>query len=290
MENKYHLDFYFHGDEKTFGSTKLLQLGRLHFSYNGFISEHAHGNLFELTSVTDGKGEIYSNGIATSVEPGDVYFSLPGDFHKIVPYKNELFKYDYFAFRTDHPILSNEFSRIWTEGLPPTHRVFRSAIVQDGIAEAISELSEKPPFYEHVLAILFERILFATIRALQTENNVPFKKYLSNAEELCYQLMYYIDTHIYSLEKLDELSKTFSYNYSYLSALFKKTTGDSLQRYFQNRKIKTAKLLLAEGKLKAVEIAELLRYGSLYSFSKAFKSACGVSPKYFRAENLPSQT
>ena len=90
--------------------------------------------------------------------------------------------------------------------------------------------------------------------------------------------MNYIDTHIYSLCNLCELTEKFKYNYSYLSSLFKKTTNKTLAEYFRNRKLETAKALVIEKNKKIGEIAEMLNYSSTFAFSKAFKEKYGVSP------------
>lgn len=60
--------------------------------------------------------------------------------------------------------------------------------------------------------------------------------------------MSHIDAHIYSSDPLSDLAEKFSYNYSYLSALFRKTTGKKLSEYCRERKMETAKVLLLEGK------------------------------------------
>ena len=105
---------------------------------------------------------------------------------------------------------------------------------------------------------------------------------MSTQEDLCYQIMHYVDTHIYTMDSLSELADTTSYNYSYLSDLFKKVTGDTLQSYYQSRRLRAAQLLLRENKLKLGEIASLLRYSSIYAFSRAFKDRFGLSPSEYR--------
>ena len=94
--------------------------------------------------------------------------------------------------------------------------------------------------------------------------------------------MNYMDTHIYTMKSLDELSEISGYSYGYLSALFKKVTGNTLSTYYRTKKLDAAKLLLQENKLTATEISSLLNYASLYAFSKAFTNHFGISPKNFK--------
>lgn len=77
------------------------------------------------------------------------------------------------------------------------------------------------------------------------------------------------------------MATAFNYNYSYLSALFKQTTGESLSAYHRKKKLETAAALLKENGLGVTQIAELLHYSSPYAFSRAFKAEYGVSPKHF---------
>ena len=106
---------------------------------------------------------------------------------------------------------------------------------------------------------------------------------VSDARILCLQLMNHIDAHIYSSESLSETAEKFNYNYSYLSSLFRKTTGKNLSDYYRERKMETAKVLLLENRKKINEISQMLGYSSPFAFSRAFTKTFGVSPKEFRA-------
>ena len=101
---------------------------------------------------------------------------------------------------------------------------------------------------------------------------------ISVYNKLCQSLIDYIDTHIYTINKLSMLSDVFGYNYCHLSSVFKEKVGITLTSYYRFRRLSEAKKLLDEGK-RVGEVAEMLNYSSLYSFSKAFKSYWGVSPK-----------
>ena len=105
---------------------------------------------------------------------------------------------------------------------------------------------------------------------------------VTRAEELCFRLMNYIDTHLYTMKNLNELSEITSYSYVYLSHLFTKVTSGKLSDYFRNRRLEAAKLLLNEGKLHVGEIAELLNFSNIYHFSRAFKDHYGVSPSKYQ--------
>jgi AraC-like DNA-binding protein len=94
--------------------------------------------------------------------------------------------------------------------------------------------------------------------------------------------MRYIDGNLFMIENLSRIAEHFHHNYSYLSKKFKETTKLTLSEYLADKKLERAKLLIKEDKLSFTEIAELLHYASLYSFSKSFKFHFGVSPREYK--------
>ena len=86
------------------------------------------------------------------------------------------------------------------------------------------------------------------------------------------------------MDNLNVLSKYFGYSYGYLSELFSKTTGEKLIDYYTTRRLEAATLLLKEDQLNIIEIAELLKYSSIYSFSRAFKNRFGISPNLYKKQ------
>ena len=79
-------------------------------------------------------------------------------------------------------------------------------------------------------------------------------------------------------EVRSEIAALFGYNYSYLSSLFKRTTGGTLSEYYLGARWRVARLLVREGKSKISEIAEMLGYSSVYVFSRAYRTRFGTPP------------
>ena len=276
----YQIDNVFLEKPALFGDTFLFQLGRLHCSPNYVVEEHAHRNWYELTIVTEGEGEITTNGVSLPVKKGDIYLSFPADFHSIVSSAHKPLKYDYFSFYTMDKELEEALKNITLSLVSYEYRIFQNERILSMVVEAIAEISEKKKYYEQILTSLFHQILLTLLRNYHSIKP-PQLKHVTVTEKTCFQIMHYIDTHLYDLENLTSLTSVFNYNYTYLSDKYKQVTGDTLFHYYQTRRLETAKLLLQEGKLKIVEISELLHYASPFSFSKAFKAKYGVSPKNY---------
>jgi len=276
---KYRLNFESIENPISYKDTLLFQIGKLYCFPETVIEKHAHLDWFELTIISGGTGIITTNDISTPVQEGDIYLSYPGDFHEILSSDKNPLKYDFFAFNTKNTFLKQKLQHIMNT-YTYENRVFQSSAVNYAVSSAIAEFSSKEKYSSELLSLIFEEILYLIIRSFDGEaiqrniNNLP-------ANELCFQIMHYIDTHIYSIKSLASLSEKFSYNYSYLSNFFKKNTGYTISDYYQNRRLEAAKLLINAGGLKITNIAERLNYSSLYAFSKAFKKKYGIAPKSY---------
>ena len=279
IENKtrYHLNNHYLENPLPFGDIHLLQLGRRYCESTEVIASHPHLNWFELTIVTGGSGTVITNNEPTTVNSGDIYLSFPCDVHEIRADRDTKLEYDFFSFYCLNQVILADLKSFTQNYKSGSRRVFRDSKISKLIEYAISEfISDEKPHAQSALGDIFHLILVYLVRNIyNVQQTTPS---VSNPEILCFQLMNYINTHIYFIEKLEELGPIFNYNYAYLSALFKKTTGKTLSEYHLERKMETGKALVLEKKKSISEIAKMLGY-DLYSFSKAFKRKYGVSPK-----------
>lgn len=279
LENKtrYLLSNDYMENPLPFDGVSLVQLGRRYCEPAQIIAAHPHLNWFELTLVTKGSGTIITNGEETAVYAGDIYLSFPCDVHEICADKEIRLEYDFFSFTCANKSLGRDLKNITRNCRGGDKRVVQDDKISQLVGWAISEfISDEQPHAQTALTNIFQLILTYLIRDFNhIQQNTPA---VSEPEVLCFQLMNYIDTHIYTLKKLEDLATKFNYSYGYLSGLFQRTTGKTLSTYYQNRKMETGKALVLEKKKSIGEIAEMLGY-NLYSFSKAFKKAYGISPK-----------
>lgn len=278
---EYHIDNNFIVKPQKYGSVMLYQIGRLHAMRTTVVETHVQ-KVFELTIVKGGEGIVSTNGIPVRVSRGDIYLSFPCETHKIESDFKSPLKYDFFAFDTVQDEQKCELERIMLEYSGADKRVFRDERVDFLVGNAISELGQNGFGSGRLLEGMLEQIIIYTVRGFRPVPSEGFSERVTAPEALCYRLMNYIDTHIYSMKKLEELAEVTGYSYGYLSTLYKKTTTGTLADYYRNKKLEIAKMLVLENKLKIYEIAEILNYASVYAFSKAFKNHFNVSPEGYR--------
>ncbi|WP_010274621.1 helix-turn-helix domain-containing protein [Paenibacillus senegalensis] len=107
---------------------------------------------------------------------------------------------------------------------------------------------------------------------------------INTRREIAEQALSYIDNQFMELRDLREIAKTIGYSYSYVSHVFRDEMGISLQSYYTNKKLKKAMQMLASNRQSVTRVAELLRYQSIHSFSKAFKKFSGLTPTEFQQQ------
>ena len=275
----YHYEPYCN-DPMPYGCIDLLQIGSSHFPPKSAVNLHTHKGFFELTVITHGSGIISANNASVSVEQGDIFVSFPYDTHSIEADEHVGMNYMFFAFFLNDSALLSDMEKISVGRSRTDERIIRSNTATSLLSSAIAEMGKERLHRRAYLEALFLQIVIHVIRAFNKQEPAVFAP--GRQEELCYQVMDYINTHIYSIGSLTEIAELFRYDYTYLSKIFTKTTSQSISEYYRQRRLEVARALIHEGALNLSEIAERLQYSSIYSFSKAFKNQYGLSPRDYK--------
>ena len=78
------------------------------------------------------------------------------------------------------------------------------------------------------------------------------------------------------------IKRKVNYDYTYLSNLFSRLQGISIEKYIISQKIEYIKELLIQDKLSLNDIAFKLHYNSVAYLSKQFKKIAGLTPTNFK--------
>ena len=269
---------------ERYGDGLLYQVGRIHMHPSSRISEHTQLNYFELTIATEGRGTVYTNGVPVPISQGDVYLSFAGDFHAIESDANDPLKFDFITVGTKSPGLLSALEGLVADHHDATARLLHDKTLTRTASRILAEKLDPSPFGERLLCSLIDELLILLLRGFE-EKKPTAEREQSEKEMLALRLMHYIDSHIYSISSLRSLAELTGYTYNYLSNLFKETTGETLSHYYNERRLEAASLLLREG-FSVTKTASLLGYGSIYSFSNAYKNRFGVSPSAINKGNM----
>ncbi len=96
------------------------------------------------------------------------------------------------------------------------------------------------------------------------------------------------------LEQIDEirvkvsdyLAKELGISYAYLSKLFSKLEGQTIEKYFIRLKIEKVKELLSYQELSLSEISYRLKYSSVQALSSQFRKITGISVSEYKENGL----
>ena len=97
------------------------------------------------------------------------------------------------------------------------------------------------------------------------------------------ELLEYVDEHYLTIESVEQVAEVFGYNYAYLSRLFKKKTGESMNKYITGKKMELAKeLLRTKPDMRLVEISDICGYNDSKYFCRVFKNEEGMTPGEYK--------
>lgn len=94
----------------------------------------------------------------------------------------------------------------------------------------------------------------------------------------------YLDEHFTEKIMLEELTEKFFINKFYLSKIFKKTYGTTINNYLISKRITRAKQLLRFTDMTVDEIGAAVGMGDANYFSRLFHKVEGISPREFRKQ------
>ncbi len=118
------------------------------------------------------------------------------------------------------------------------------------------------------------------LREKQQESR-KHEKHIGNTEEILEESIVYIKGHLSQKLTLTELAYQAGLNPNYFNKLFKERTGETVNKYIINEKMKLATKLLREDNAKAYAVAESLGYDNYANFVNMFKKIYGESPSAF---------
>lgn len=211
----------------------------------------------------------------------------PIDVLSFVLSEELLAKFNFFSFSTEKKLLDNPFEKIQQEFFF-TKQTFNANYYQSGkilnqiynhsnsYDYSLSNANEiaftvlESVFNEHLKAYQLAKKIKATKKTTQVE---IFKRLLTAYE--------YINDNIAKKVTIQELSIIAGLSEYHLFNSFKKVFKKTPHQYINFQKMNKAKELLNTGKFNISEVAFMLNFPDLPTFSKLYKKTYGISPSFF---------
>ena len=243
-----------------------------------------------LVFCTAGKG-VVECGNEYTVSPGSVLLSSSDNQIQFSPANADgvlrciclvfsVFQHDQILYSSElsdpaHFFLENKF--LVSEDAIEVHRTMNDFLLELSLSQP-TMLLVKGLFYQLLISV-YRRFAYHT--TLQESESIS----MHAVGHTVYAIVRYIDDHLFSLNNLMNMAQELGYSYNYLSHLFRKKTGMTIQTYVRKKKIEQSKILLLDPRYSVTEIATMLNYDCIQSFSKAFRKATDMSPSEYRLKN-----
>lgn len=231
---------------------------------------------YDVWYVLDGKGAITVNQQCHTVEKGHCILLEPGDEVSASHDPKQRLTVIFIHFNLPEQRLKTPFK---------SAKLFQTQWIEQCL-QRIVEIHNKNMFgVEAEFESLLKASWIEIFRQLQHGMIDRTGKDLAIIDQVSDYLRLHLD------QKLDmtALSEQFQLSPRYMSALFKKHTGDSLKQTFTRLRMERARFLLSETTMNITQIASALGFGDIYHFSKMFKAHHGISPLHMKQQSQPAK-
>lgn len=260
---------------------------------SGYFFEGETHDFWELMYVDKGKLIVHSGIREYCLEQGKMIFHRPMQFHDVRAAGKDAPNIIVIAFSCYSPAMAILGDKCFAT----TKREKELLVSVISEAQGFFYYGENDPYLIRVVQIPFgalqvvrmglEHLLIEIVRneesgrveSTLSETSLRDTKARMETDAIIEFLNQNLDKRL----SLDDICRKFFLSRSYLQAIFKKHTDTSIMEYYSNLRIQKAKELIREGTMNFTEIAEYLKYSSIYHFSRRFKEHTGMSPSEYAA-------
>lgn len=159
-------------------------------------------------------------------------------------------------------------------------------ILQSFVKVVPSKMSELEKMSEYIFRTeeydKIENLLRAHLEMVVDE----FESEASSSNRVIYQIKQYINLHYYEDLKLSHLAEQVYLSSNYLSNVFTKHTGYSLNKYIKEVRLAKAQELLLTTNMKIADIGRRVGYDNTSYFIKKFQEKYGMTPEKYRLKPI----
>ena len=265
------------------------------------MDKHRH-TFFELIYIVHGMGEQHVNQQVLKYDSGNLFLVLPQDIHFFICSSTTAFlfvRFNDIYLGAQQAGAGNNGLSDWIQKMEyifhnsthnpgcilreETDKPLVRALAQALIGENGSERS----FQREVVQQLVNTLITVVARNI----SMPVPDVAADGSSRQLEIINYIHRNIYSPEllKAGNLAAHFKISLNYISEYFKKQTGENLQQYITNYKLRLVETRLLYSDLRMNEIVTELGFTDESHLNRTFKKYKGLSPSVFRKQARMAQ-
>ncbi len=237
----------------------------------------------ELYYLEEGQTKYFIDTEIFILEPGDMIFIPKNTLHRTESLESESVSRSILYFNDFD--FEDELAP-FIEKLKPRRLIKiqhkKMHYIRGLLAEIAEEEEKKKDGYRQMQMLFLKQLVVMIERYCidNVENNI------SSSYRVAENISKYIREHYNENLSLAHLSREFAMTPSYLSRIFKKSTGISLNEYINIVRITEAEKLLKNPDISITEVAFECGFNDSNYFSSVFKKAKGITPKKFSKMNM----
>lgn len=223
---------------------------------------HLH-QCFEIISLISGEMNITVDSKNYLLKKGEALLVFPNQIHSLESVNSE------HILSIFSPSLVKAYSNMVSGKIPDNNHF----LPDSHLIDALSKLSDAS-FIEK------KGILYSLCG--QFDKNATYRHKESDKNSLLHLIFLFVEENYSENCSLEKLSTSIGYDYSYISRIFKKTTGISFNSYVNHYRISNACYLMESTNLPIIQCAYDSGFVSLRSFNRNFKQQFQITPQQYR--------
>lgn len=276
--------------ESIINISKIVTIHYFEFSCDYIFRGEKH-DFWEFLYVDKGEVEVIADTNDYVLKQDDIIFHKPNEFHKEWANGKISPNLVIVSFVCNDPAMNFFKDKILK--INSTEKTFIANIIKEGkdaYLNAIgghNELKKNPSSLfgsEQLIKLNLEMLLINLIRNCHLisnsgrRNKNTIKKMES---DLADSIIEFMQQNIGVDLSFEDICDHFSLGKTYLKTLFKNKLNTGVMTYFRNLKIKEAKKLIREQRYNFSQIADILGYKSIHTFSRSFKETTNMTPSEY---------
>ncbi|MDQ6479173.1 AraC family transcriptional regulator [Dyadobacter sp. LHD-138] len=256
---------------------------------------HSH-NFFELVYIISGTGKQCVNKSTFNYHAGHMFLITPEDCHSFditttttfcfIRFNDQYIKSNYRD--TDISGKNERVKKLEFILQNANHQpgcILRQpgdkALVKPMVDSILREYVNRDLYNKELIEQLVNTLIIVVARNIA---KILPEHVSEGTEQRAVNILQYIHQHIFEPEKIrtDLISRHFGVSENYLGKYFKKQTGETLQQYVINYKLRMVENRLLHSEMRIGEIAAEMSFTDESHMNKLFKKYKGLTPSDFR--------